>query len=116
MLIIRKTYFDKKRVVPGTPEEVRAMILRFGYVSTALSLWEASPSRTLTFASWKKLDKRGREEKLYEKTEQNLKNTLRMLHYNIAHGIDMYRMSSSLIPRATCYTSGGGMGLLNTFR
>ncbi len=77
------------------------MILRFGYVSTALSLWEASPSRTLTFTNWKKLSKEARREKLYYLTEQNLRNTIRILHYNIAHGIDVYRMSSSLVPLAT---------------
>ncbi|KAB8125725.1 UV DNA damage repair endonuclease UvsE [Gracilibacillus oryzae] len=77
------------------------MILRFGYVSTAISLWEASPSRTLTFTNWKKQDKDSRKEKLYHLTSQNLKNTIRTLHYNIAHGIDLYRMSSSLVPLAT---------------
>ncbi|SDK46797.1 UV DNA damage repair endonuclease UvsE [Sediminibacillus albus] len=77
------------------------MILRFGYVSTALSLWEASPSRTLTFTNWKKLDKNSRKEKLHHLTELNLTNTIRVLHYNIAHGIDVYRMSSSLVPLAT---------------
>ncbi|MDL4840374.1 UV DNA damage repair endonuclease UvsE [Aquibacillus rhizosphaerae] len=77
------------------------MILRFGYVSTALSLWEVSPSRTITFTNWKKKDKDNRKEKLYHATEQNLKNTIRMLHFNIAHGIDVYRMSSSLVPLAT---------------
>nr|WP_106781040.1 UV DNA damage repair endonuclease UvsE [Lysinibacillus timonensis] len=77
------------------------MILRFGYVSTALSLWEASPSRTLTFTNWKKLDEDSRKEKLYYLTEQNLKNTIRTLHYNIAYGIDIYRMSSSIVPLAT---------------
>ncbi|WP_202078482.1 UV DNA damage repair endonuclease UvsE [Caldalkalibacillus salinus] len=77
------------------------MILRFGYVSRALSLWEASPSRTLTFTQWKKLDHESRKEKLYLATEKNLKSTLRALYYNIAHGIDVYRMSSSLVPLAT---------------
>ncbi|WP_186579667.1 UV DNA damage repair endonuclease UvsE [Aquibacillus kalidii] len=77
------------------------MILRFGYVSTALSLWEASPSRTLTYTNWKKLDQDSRKEKLYQLTEQNLKSTIRILHYNIAHGIDVYRMSSSIVPLAT---------------
>lgn len=77
------------------------MILRFGYVSTALVLWEASPSRTLTFTNWKKHDETTRKEKLYYLTEQNLKNTLRIIYYNIAHGIDVYRMSSSLVPLAT---------------
>ncbi|SES13165.1 UV-damage endonuclease [Gracilibacillus ureilyticus] len=77
------------------------MILKFGYVSTAISLWEASPSRTLTYANWKRMDEDSRKEKLYHLTEQNLKNTIRILHYNIAHGIELYRMSSSLVPLAT---------------
>lgn len=86
------------------PSKVRwgeTMILRFGYVSTALSLWEASPSRTMTFTNWKKQNSIDRKDKLYHLTEQNLKNTIRILHYNIAHGIDLYRMSSSLVPLAT---------------
>lgn len=76
------------------------MILRFGYVSMALSLWEATPSHTLTFTNWTKLDESDRMEKLHSLTEHNLRNTLRILHYNIAHGIEVYRMSSSLIPLA----------------
>jgi UV DNA damage repair endonuclease len=47
------------------------MIIRFGYVSMALSLWEASPSRTITFTNWKKLEKDARMENLYELTEKN---------------------------------------------
>ncbi|MBB5174608.1 UV DNA damage repair endonuclease UvsE [Texcoconibacillus texcoconensis] len=77
------------------------MILRFGYVSTALALWEATPSRTLTYTNWSKLDKTTRTEKLHAATEENLNNTLRALHYNIAHGIHLYRMSSALVPLAT---------------
>lgn len=76
------------------------MILRFGYVSMALSLWEASPSHALTFTNWKKLNEDDRLGKLHDVTEQNLSNTIRILHYNIAHEIDVYRMSSSLIPLA----------------
>ncbi|MFA9556844.1 UV DNA damage repair endonuclease UvsE [Evansella sp. AB-rgal1] len=77
------------------------MIIRFGYVSTALSLWEASPSRTMTFTNWNKLDSTVRKDKLYLATEQNLKNTIRALHYNFSHGIHLYRMSSSLVPLGT---------------
>ncbi|WP_102029105.1 UV DNA damage repair endonuclease UvsE [Salirhabdus sp. Marseille-P4669] len=77
------------------------MILRFGYVSTALNLWEASPSRTLTFTNWKKLDQEKRKEKLLYLTEQNLKHTIRTLHYNIGQEIELYRMSSSIVPLAT---------------
>lgn len=77
------------------------MRVRFGYVSTALSLWECSPSKTLTFTRWKALPKDERMEKLIDVTRQNLKNTLRMLHYNVAHEIELYRMSSSIVPLAT---------------
>ncbi len=77
------------------------MQLRFGYVSNALALYEASPARTMTYATWTKLSKEEREAKLLAITESNLKSTLRALHYNIAHEIDLYRMSSSIVPLAT---------------
>ena len=76
------------------------MILRFGYVSMALPLWDATPSHSFTFANWNKQEEEARKEKLYRLTEQNLKNTIRILHYNIAHEIEVYRMSSSLVPLA----------------
>ena len=77
------------------------MIIRFGYVSTAISLWNASPSKTLTFTRYKQLDKEERMNKLLSVTRENLENTRRMLYYNIAHQIDVYRMSSSIVPLAT---------------
>lgn len=77
------------------------MILRFGYVSHALSLWDASPAKTLTFSRWKKLDPADREAALKEATRLNLEHTLRMLHFNIAHQIHVYRFSSSLVPLGT---------------
>lgn len=77
------------------------MKIRFGYVSHAISLWEASPARTLTFTRYKQLGKEERQEKLLLATRQNLDSTLRMLHYNIAHEIELYRFSSSLAPLAT---------------
>lgn len=77
------------------------MILRFGYVSTALSLWEASPSRTVTFTTWKKLSADERKNKLETVTKENLNNTLRTLYFNAANGIELYRFSSSMVPLAT---------------
>lgn len=59
------------------------MNVRFGYVSHALSLWDCSPAKTLTFARWSKLSKEERIEKLYEVTQQNLYHTKRALHYNM---------------------------------
>ncbi|WP_377887387.1 UV DNA damage repair endonuclease UvsE [Alkalihalobacillus sp. R86527] len=77
------------------------MKLRFGYVSHALALYEATPARTMTFARYSKLPKNERQEKLLSVTDTNLTNTLRALHYNIAHEIKLYRMSSSIVPLAT---------------
>jgi UV DNA damage endonuclease len=77
------------------------MKIRFGYVSTAISLWEASPSRTVTFTRYKQLGKAERAAKLLEVTAENLKSTRRMLFYNIAHEIELYRLSSSIVPLAT---------------
>lgn len=77
------------------------MIIRLGYVSHALSLWDCSPAKTLTFTRWKKLDEQARRDQLLYVTEQNLKHTLRMIHYNISQEIHLYRLSSSIVPLAT---------------
>lgn len=77
------------------------MIIRFGYVSHAITLWEASPAKTLTFTRYKAMEEKERMERLLIATSLNLKNTIRMLHYNIAHDIEVYRFSSSLVPLAT---------------
>lgn len=77
------------------------MKIRFGYVSTAVSLWEASPSRTVTFTRYQQMNKEERYSKLLEVTAENLKSTRRMIFYNLAHEIDLYRLSSSIVPLAT---------------
>lgn len=77
------------------------MKIRFGYVANALGLWDASPSKTLTFARYSALPKEERMEKLKLVTAQNLHHTKRILYYNIAHEIELYRLSSSLVPLAT---------------
>lgn len=77
------------------------MKIRFGYVANAIGLWDASPSKTLTFSHYSKLPKEERMEKLKSITAQNLHHTKRILYYNIAHEIELYRFSSSLVPLAT---------------
>ncbi|EKN70113.1 putative UV damage endonuclease [Neobacillus bataviensis LMG 21833] len=77
------------------------MRIRFGYVANALGLWDASPSKALTFARYSALPKDERMEKLKAVTALNLHHTKRILHYNIAHEIKLYRFSSSLVPLAT---------------
>jgi UV DNA damage endonuclease len=77
------------------------MLTSFGFVSTALNLYEASPAKTMTFATYKKRDKKEREAQLLAITKNNLERTLRVLHYCIAHELPLYRMSSSIVPLAT---------------
>lgn len=77
------------------------MKIRFGYVANALGLWDASPSKTLTFSRYSSLPKNMKMEKLIAITALNLQHTKRILHYNIAHEIELYRFSSSLVPLAT---------------
>ncbi|TYR80206.1 UV DNA damage repair endonuclease UvsE [Priestia megaterium] len=77
------------------------MNIRFGYVSHALSLWNCSPAKTFTFTRWSKMSPVERMDKLYDVTKQNLHHTKRILHYNIANEIMLYRLSSSLVPLAT---------------
>ena len=66
-----------------------------------MALWDCSPAKTMTFTRVQKLSKQEREDKLYDVTRQNLEHTIRILHYNIAHEIPLYRLSSSIVPLAT---------------
>ncbi|WP_210471655.1 UV DNA damage repair endonuclease UvsE [Sporosarcina sp. 6E9] len=77
------------------------MKIRFGYVANAVGLWDASPSKTLTFTRYSTLPECERMEQLKSLTAQNLAHTKRILYYNIAHEIEVYRFSSSLVPLAT---------------
>lgn len=77
------------------------MRIRFGYVAIALGLWDASPSKTLTFSRYSKLKKQERMDLLKTITAKNLHHTKRILYYNLAHEIQLYRFSSALVPLAT---------------
>jgi len=77
------------------------MKIRLGYVSTAITLFDASPSKTMTFKTYSQLPKDERNARLKTITGQNIANTMRTLYYNAAHEIELYRMSSSLVPLAT---------------
>ncbi|GAA0320290.1 UV DNA damage repair endonuclease UvsE [Bacillus carboniphilus] len=77
------------------------MEIRFGFVANTLSLWEVTPSSTLTFTRYKALPASDREQKLLSITEKNIDHTLRILYFIVANGIEVYRMSSSIVPLAT---------------
>ncbi|MGM0843479.1 MAG: UV DNA damage repair endonuclease UvsE [Bacillota bacterium] len=77
------------------------MQLRLGFVANALSLWDASPSKTMTFKRYSELSEDERKRKLLEVTSANLEHTKRILYYLASHEIPLYRMSSSMVPLAT---------------
>lgn len=78
------------------------MRIRFGYVAMAIDLKDASPSKTISFTNYKKLpDDEVKLYKLKSITKQNLLNTKRILLYNAAHNIKVYRVTSKLVPLVT---------------
>ncbi|SCW61535.1 UV-damage endonuclease [Paenibacillus tianmuensis] len=75
------------------------MIVRLGYVAMSMIVQNASPSKTMTYTNFAKLDDRDAAlRKLERIAAENLHNTLRLLKHNRAHDIELYRCSSKLIP------------------
>lgn len=77
------------------------MRIRFGFVSQSWNLWDASPSKTLTYTRYKQMPPEDGRAKLLEVTRQNLASTLRTVHLCIANEIKVFRFSSSIVPLAT---------------
>ncbi len=78
------------------------MIVRLGYVAMTLNLKDASPSKTVTFKTYSNINNdEGRKHRLEKITRANLENTLRILRYNLASDISVYRFTSKLVPLAT---------------
>jgi UV DNA damage endonuclease len=76
-------------------------IVRLGYVAMSMELKNASPSQTMTFAQFQKIDDREAAlHKLERIALSNLQNTLRLLRHNAASDIHFYRITSRLIPLA----------------
>ncbi|MCM3764591.1 UV DNA damage repair endonuclease UvsE [Neobacillus niacini] len=76
-------------------------LVRLGYVAMSMELKNASPSKTMTFAQFQKIDDREAAiRKLERIAQQNLHNTLRIMRHNVASEIHFYRLTSRLIPLA----------------
>lgn len=75
------------------------MLVRFGYVAMSTVVANASPSKTMTFTQFTKLeDREAAVRKLERIGAENIRNSLRLLRHNRAYGIRLYRFSSKLIP------------------
>lgn len=78
------------------------MHVRFGYVAIALGVPEGSPNKTTTVKTLEKIsDPDARISRLRRITRENLATTLRILKYNAAHQIHLYRFTSKTVPLAT---------------
>lgn len=78
------------------------MIFRLGYVAMTLSIKDCSPSGTVTVTSFNKLPhEEARMYRLRKLTSGNLKNTMRILYFNHAYNIKVFRFTSKLVPLAT---------------
>jgi UV DNA damage endonuclease len=78
------------------------MIFRLGFVAMTIDLENCSPSGTVTYATYKNLkDENARRVRLARVSRCNLENTLRILKNNAAQNIEVYRLTSKLIPLAT---------------
>lgn len=76
-------------------------IVRLGYVAMSVNLQNASPSQTMTFRQFSKIeDREAAISKLERIAVSNLENCLRLLKHNVAHDIKFFRLSSKLIPLA----------------
>ncbi|MDF2501904.1 MAG: uvsE [Anaerosporomusa subterranea] len=78
------------------------MLIRFGYVAIAFGIQEGSPNKTVTVKKLSKLENAEVKLELLRKIlRQNLDTTRRILLYNQAHNIHLYRLTSKLVPLAT---------------
>jgi UV DNA damage endonuclease len=78
------------------------MIVRFGYVAMSTVIKDCSPSKTMTMASFSKLnDREAGLRRLESIAKMNLHNTLRLLKHNVGSDIMVYRMTSKLVPLGT---------------
>ena len=76
--------------------------VRLGYVAMSVHLPNSSPSHTMTFTHFQKLeDREAAINKLATIAKKNLNNCLRLLRYNHEHDISFFRFSSKLLPLGT---------------
>ncbi len=80
------------------------MLVRFGFVAMSVLLEQASPSKSVTLKTYRKLreqDPQAALEKVKQAARENLVNSLRLLRHCLAYSVKVYRFSSKIIPLAT---------------
>lgn len=78
------------------------MKVRFGYVAIALGVPQGSPNKIITIKNYEKItDPDDRQYRLCSLLRENLDTTRRILRYNAAHQVHIYRLTSKTVPLAT---------------
>ncbi|MEG0133928.1 MAG: UV DNA damage repair endonuclease UvsE, partial [Clostridium sp.] len=77
------------------------MVVNLGYVAIALNLKDATVNKTITYKSLSKLDPKIWNTVLKDLALKNIENIKRIIRYNKAYGIKVYRLTSKIIPLAT---------------
>ena len=78
------------------------MKIRLGFVAMSMVLEKASPSRTMTYKTYQSLpDDESRLYRLKKLTRENLVNTLRIMRHAKVHYVQVYRITSKIVPLAT---------------
>ena len=75
--------------------------MRLGYACLNRTLDDCKPNRRTTAKYLKKLSPKEQKEKLNSLLKTNLTNTLEILKFNRQHDIEVYRLSSDIVPLAT---------------
>jgi len=78
------------------------MLVRFGYVAMSLKFENCSPSKTITVKNYERIEgEEARLNRLRRITAENLQNCMRLLYYNAANNIHVFRFTSKIVPLAT---------------
>lgn len=77
------------------------MIFNLGYVAISMKIKESSPNKTVTLKNLEKVERSQWFKRVRDISKINIANTIRLLRYNKAYGIKMYRFTSKLVPFAT---------------
>ncbi|MGI6141197.1 MAG: UV DNA damage repair endonuclease UvsE [Caldicoprobacterales bacterium] len=78
------------------------MKIRLGFVAMSMTLKNASPSRTMTYKTYQNIpDDESRIHRLKKLTRENLTNTLRIMRHAKTSDVQLYRITSKLVPLAT---------------
>jgi len=93
---------DNKYIGVSRERILISMKVRLGFVAMSLKLENSSPSRTVTYKTYQSIaEDETRLYRLKKLTAENLQNTLRIMMHAYAHDVQVYRITSKLVPLAT---------------